>query len=387
MTNVVRQVVSGLGGQFAKSLLGGLAGNARSMVNGLGSDNSPGSGIQNKSRFYTNNLSYPMDVETDPMQGHYILFHINETKRNAIKKTQKNKSAENLKLLANKEFGTKNIGRSGGRTGGGQTVSVDKAGRGFRKNASNTTTAISGAQHSLYKETLHTKRLTTSIALYMPPSVQTAYGLDYGDVEIGAFGQAMTGVFDSMEKAWKGKAGAGKALTNAGGNLGEAAKKTIVKSLDAVAPGVRAQMQINSGKIFSDKMELSFKGVNRRTFNFSFVFMPKSEKEAKTIEQIIHMFKFHAHPNWVENTQGRMMTIPDTFDIDYMYQDSVNNFINKISTCFLKDITVAYGGDRFTAHRPTEGLQGKGAPPTRTALTLTFQEMEILTRDRIDQGF
>ena len=77
----------------------------------------------------------------------------------------------------------------------------------------------------------------------------------------------------------------------------------------------------------------------------------------------------------------------DDTDIEYMYQEARNNFINKISTCFLKEVGVTYGGDRFTAHRPTEGLHGYGAPPTRTTLALTFQEMEILTRQRIDEGF
>jgi hypothetical protein len=322
-----------------------------------------------------------MDVETDPMQGHYILFHINETKRNKIKKTQKNRNIAKIKKDANKDFGVKTI--DGDETA---LVSTSKDGRSLRGTVS-APSAISGAPFSLYKDKLPTTRLSTSIALYMPPSVQTSYGLDYGDVEIGAFGEAMKDVFDAMEKAWKGEAGAGKSLTGAGTNALEAVKKTATKALDAVAPGIRAQAQIAEGKIFSDKMELSFKGVNRRTFSFSFVFMPKSEKEAKTIEQIVHLFKFHAHPNYVDGTKGRQMTIPDTFDIQYMYQDSVNNFINKISTCFLKDIIVAYGGDRFTAHRPTEGLLGKGAPATRTSLTLTFQEMEILTRERIDQGF
>ena len=46
----VRQVVSGLAGQFTKGLIGGLASNARSMINGRGSDNSSASGIQNISK-------------------------------------------------------------------------------------------------------------------------------------------------------------------------------------------------------------------------------------------------------------------------------------------------------------------------------------------------
>ena len=81
------------------------------------------------------------------------------------------------------------------------------------------------------------------------------------------------------------------------------------------------------------------------------------------------------------------MTIPDSFDIRYMYQDQQNHFLNKISTCFLENVSVAYGGDRFVAYRPTTGLHGAGAPPQRTTLTLQFKELEIITQERIEEGF
>ena len=381
----VRQVVSGLAGQFTKGLIGGLANNARSMINGRGSDNSPGSGIQNKSKYFTNNLSYPMDVETDPMQGHYILFHINEIKRPKVKRSQKSKHADTIKKSANKEFGK---GKEKDMGDGVAIVKVDKAGREARHTAASTSPAIGGAEFSLYKEQHSTTRLTTSIALYMPQQVQSSYSLDYSDVPIGAFGEGLKDMFDALKQFSSGNMKASKVkLGSSGQNLEQGIKSMALNTLDTVAPGIRAQAQISAGKIFSDKMELSFKGVGRRTFTFNFVFMPKSEQEAKTVDHIVHMFKFHSHPNYVEGTKGREMTIPDTFDIEYMYQEAKNNFLNKISTCFLKDIGVTYGGDRFTAHRPTQGLQGYGAPPTRTTLALTFQEMEILTRKRIDEGF
>ena len=185
----------------------------------------------------------------------------------------------------------------------------------------------------------------------------------------------------SAEAAASGKA--------AFGTLEEGVKRMLMKSMDTFAPGIKASQQIRDGKILSNKMELSFKGVNRRTFNFSFVFMPKSEQESTTVQHIVHMFKYHSHPEWGGGGKktGREMTIPDTFDIEYMYKDGVNHWLNKISTCFLKDINVSYGGDRFTAFRPAQGLHGAGAPPSRVAMTLTFQEMEILVRDRIDEGF
>ncbi len=384
----VRQVVSGLAGQFTKGLIGGLANNARGMINGRGSDNSSSSGIQNKSKYFTNNLSYPMDVETDPMQGHYILFHINEITRPKVKRSQKSKHADKIKKSANKEFGK---GKEKDMGDGVAIVKVDKAGREKRdklQTGASSKAAIGGAEFSLYKEQQSFTRLQTSIALYMPAQVQASYSLDYSDVPIGAFGEGLKDMFDALKQFSSGNMKASKIkLGDSGQNLEQGIKKMALNTLDTVAPGIRAQAQIAAGKVFSDKMELSFEKVNRRSFNFNFVFMPKSEQEAKTIDHIIHMFKFHSHPSYVEGTKGRELSIPDTFDIEYMYQEARNNFINKISTCFLKEVGVTYGGDRFTAHRPTEGLHGYGAPPTRTTLALTFQEMEILTRQRIDEGF
>ena len=81
------------------------------------------------------------------------------------------------------------------------------------------------------------------------------------------------------------------------------------------------------------------------------------------------------------------MTIPSTFDIAYMYQHGRNSFLNKISTCFLKSMDVQYGAERFTAYEPTEGNFGSGPPPQRTQITLTFSELEIITKERIQEGY
>ena len=75
-------------------------------------------------------------------------------------------------------------------------------------------------------------------------------------------------------------------------------------------------------------------------------------------------------------------------DRRYMYQGQANTHMNKISECYLENIEVSYGGDRFVAYKPTESLHGGATPPPqRTTLTLTFKELEILDKKRIDQGF
>ena len=218
------------------------------------------------------------------------------------------------------------------------------------------------------------KRLDTAIVLYMPPQIQTTYGLNYTDVDLGFAAQAMAGVFDVM--------GGNEAKVNAE-QVTSYAKKAALTALNTVAPGATAALQIRMGAVISNKMELSFTGVNRREFQFVFNFTPKSEAEANTIRDIITTFKFYAHPSFLEGTGGNMMTIPDSFDIEYRSHGKHNQYLHKISTCFCTGINVQYGGDRFTAHKQND----KGAPPSKTILTLTFKEMELITKTRIGEGY
>ena len=123
--------------------------------------------------------------------------------------------------------------------------------------------------------------------------------------------------------------------------------------------------------------------------------MPKSEAEVEVVQNIIHMFKFHAHGEFRREAKnqdniaiGYEMAIPDTFDIRYMYQGQQNTHLNKISTCYLETVNVSYGGDRYVAYKPTRSLHGDTSPPPqRTTLSLQFTEIEILDRSRIDEGF
>ena len=46
-------------------------------------------------------------------------------------------------------------------------------------------------------------------------------------------------------------------------------------------------------------------------------------------------------------------------------------------------MNVSYGGDRFKAF---DG-NSKGAPPVETTMTLNFKEMELITKQRAQEGF
>ena len=60
-------------------------------------------------------------------------------------------------------------------------------------------------------------------------------------------------------------------------------------------PGLSALAEITHGKVFSNRMEMVFKGVPRRTFSFQFTMMPKSEAEAKSIKKFVRCLDFIWH--------------------------------------------------------------------------------------------
>ena len=76
------QVTSQITGRVNKAVHGGLKrvrGNLPGSSIGKGGNNNPNSAaMQQKTRFTTKNITYPINVEGDPMQGHYIMFMINE---------------------------------------------------------------------------------------------------------------------------------------------------------------------------------------------------------------------------------------------------------------------------------------------------------------------
>ena len=106
--------------------------------------------------------------------------------------------------------------------------------------------------------------------------------------------------------------------------------------------------------------------------NGEIISKPKSREEADMVKRIVYQFKYHMASDFIEGSGMREMEIPSTFDIQYQYLGDENKNLNRISTCFLESVEVAYGGDRFQAY--DDGV------PQQTKLNLKFREMEIITK-------
>lgn len=300
-----------------------------------------------KNPFAGETVIYPEDLGSND-QGHYVQFYINE-QQNA----QVNFQGKSPVYAPN----------GAQMRGGVSTASIKRA---------------------------PTKRLASSICMYMPATVSTSQSSKYGEVEIGAAVatalaaykgfQDGTGFFGTAESIMESMAPTIKE------NLKEAGKS----ALDIAAPGAKAAIDIARGKVTNNRMEMVFEGVDRRSFSFSFKMMPKSEAEAIAVDKIVNMFRFYMAPSFDgAATQSRTFIVPATFDIEYYYNPGKRNkFLNRISTCVLESCNVTYGGERTQFFRPTGGgVHGDGAPPVETSIELSFKELEVITREKIAEGF
>ena len=179
----------------------------------------------------------------------------------------------------------------------------------------------------------------------------------------------------------------GKAVLEEAGRAASDTTETALKSAaDALASGAKGAIELASGKVTNNRLEMVFQGISRRSFSYSFKMMPKSEAEANTVDEIVRMFRFYMSPSFEEDiSSSRTMIVPATFDITYMNMNKENSFLNKISTCVLESANVTYGGERVQFFRPHS--DGSGAPPVETNIELQFKELELITREKLALGY
>ena len=328
-----------------------------------------------QTKYTTKNLDYPLGVEEDPQQGHYIIFEIMVQDKAKLKGIAAERTKARKRQIAAAEAAENLLYSDEGDTDEfikKQQLVVDEHQKATKNSRGN---------YYIDKIKASTTRLDTAIALYMPPAVSVNYGANYNDQEIGVLAASGANIIQAFMGGSSGggtAAGVGAATKAAGAGIKDAINKGSMAALDAVAPGASALIAMERGKIITPRMEMMFAGIGRRNFSYDFTFIPKSKQESDRVEEIIKMFKVHMHSDFIDGNV-REMKIPDYFNIRYMYRGNENEHLNKISTCVLSKLDVNYGSDRYVSY-------DDGAPQT-TKISLSFTEMEIITRDKIENGF
>ena len=429
----IGDTLRGIGKRTAQGTVGKqlrrVAGNVASLIGGPNRSNSSDLAGINRTKAATNVLSFPIDINNvDPgtggNHGHYIMFFINEQTNSTLKfdnikdELSQLTGQDNLKKHLEKNLGFKGkfdkifdtkTGKFKDKPTEAQKQIFNQKGgvgdllfgegsekykKGFGGATLKTgdinlgkygTRRLGGQQQTISVNRAPTRRLDSCITMFMPATVQVNYRANYTDTSMGALTAGASQIIgeylntgqvtgDTVSKASKDVFGA----------VGIAGLVNLLSNVPSLA-GAREALELGMGAIVADRMEMAFKGIEKRKFSYTFKMLPRSEAEANEVKRIIDMFKFHMLPEMLDrNTRGRLMSYPSTFDIKYMYQNAENNYLNKVSECYLESMDVTYGGgDRYSTH---EG-NAIGAPSVETTIVLNFAEIELITRERAEEGF
>lgn len=252
-------------------------------------------------------------------------------------------------------------------------------------------------------------RVPRTICLYMPSNLKTSYGVDYNEEDFTKLGMMLGSVkltAQTLANILKGKGANDEAQA---AQIRATMQYIGLQALNSSSDFFSQMMENISGALSGDyNLANYFKAVHRRvtnpfiinmykstkrrTFEFSFKFLPRNPKEVESVYQIINLFKTYSLPKRIGNTAGRFIEFPAEFRIRFNHDGLENLYLPRIGRCALTDINVVYGDEVFSTFAPITNTTDKqevvgGAAPTKIELALSFTELEILTADRIEQGF
>jgi hypothetical protein len=372
VSNIFKSAVTNLVGNSISSAISGFASQgqtakiAAKLLNKspleIGNANvPPQTGHMALNPFEYGQIYYP-ETTSQLGEGHYMIFDVVEVDPEKFKNTGivSQNDPDYKKLVGeNVNDDDLNIGSPLGTGPGSRKKIKGLDGDRLRK----TTSGLQSTRPT------HT-RISNSIVLYTPAQgLESNYSVNYEAVETGLIGfLAERGASNFIE-----------GLSTASGEIVRGFVDTVSSALGA--GGLRAVLDKSKARAKNPKKEQIFRDVPFREFNFAYEFYPRNEREQENVHKIIELFKFHMHPQIAPN---RYFVVPSEFQITYMYRDKANLWFPKISRCVLKDMKVNYAPDGVVS---TFRENDRGAAPVGITISLSFAEIEIMTKNTIAQGY
>lgn len=259
---------------------------------------------------------------------------------------------------------------------------------------------------------LRYKKSDISIALPMPKQIKSNYGFEYSETDFSSMK-----VINSMIAYVKSKSDAteNNPMVNRSMELSSPDVQgalSFLETLPAAAldegfkllglqPNLLDYTRAGKNQAKVPYSEKLFKSVKRRSFEVDYKFLPKNQQEVFQIHEIIKTLKANAHPSL--GSDSYYYTTPSEFVVDFQFLGSRNSFLPKFGRLAIESIDVDYGSSNgFSTLRPTQltnfdqgdisgvfntGLDMSFVSPTEINLKISFTELELLTKERIEEGY
>lgn len=267
-----------------------------------------------------------------------------------------------------------------------------------------------------------------AVALYLPESaLKSDIEAQYDTNDLGPFGilseftaqtnsdflgkvsTGFAGMGDKIDTAIQNSTGVGSLLSNLG-SAAVAEAKEVPAGWDAVKnvftqdilPALQKSGEFASqaglaaaigalgdygnqmsGMRVNPRTDILFNHIGYRSHTFDFMLIPRNEAEAKTIDNIVHMFQYYMLPSYSPNlsagVSGMLIGFPYEFTITFWSEGRPNtHHVNKIGRSVLVGASVNHAAAGKNAF--FKGSQGD-VYPAATSLSLTFKEVRLLSRE------
>jgi hypothetical protein len=226
-----------------------------------------------------------------------------------------------------------------------------------------------------------TTKIIGSIILPIPDTIGDNNAADWGEGSMGPIEAAAASValktIENPSKFLESGKGELKKIADALGTAtGQSAiQKGLASAAIKAVLGDRAgqkYLERGAGITFNQNVELLFSGLKlRQSFGFGYDMVPRSQKEAIEIKNIIKAFKKYSavrKGNDIGGAAGLFLKAPHVFRIRYMSGSNPHPFLNKFKICALPAMAVNYTGSGTYATY-------SDATPVHIILSLQFQEL------------
>lgn len=230
------------------------------------------------------------------------------------------------------------------------------------------------------------------VTLPIPAGLIMDYNVSWDNVDLGATGKLISeaaggfikGVSEKYQKSNDFGGSLRAQIAEVGGSASpKDAGLNLLQSMGIDAAGDIDMLQKIGGEVGVARNPFKaalFNSPNFRNFTFEFKMIAKNEKESQTIASIIKEFRTGMSPSFNAILQNNIFDYPDMYKI--IFSPKIKN-LPRISYCVLIDVSVNYHGEGAAFY--FDASDGKYA--SSIIMGLQFQEIEIITREKIEEGY
>ncbi len=241
-------------------------------------------------------------------------------------------------------------------------------------------------------------RDTLNIALYIPgDALTTSYKSEYESTSLGTMLGQGAGAL-KMSEGPKGKFNLDNFKTamgaTASGLMSEVKQVSLLEAAklgEGVAAGAKTVMEQKLGAVLNPYIVAAYKGpTDMRTHDFTFQMLPQDVRESKTCVKIASAFKSAMLPSHAggnsPDAPSMLFGYPDEFEIEFTVNgDPMPK--NHLNPMFNIGRSVLTACDLDFATESTALFFEDTQYPVSISMKLSFMELEVLHRGKIDDGF